>query len=106
MTLPEFLLKDNLGFISIRGSRIGLNHIVRLYRDGYSVEQIAQEFDTLPLSTIYKVIAFYLDNHTEVDAYMAANDAELERQAAQAPKTPTLADLRKRLEAKQRAKAS
>jgi uncharacterized protein (DUF433 family) len=106
MTLSEFLAEDQFGFITVRGSRIGLNHIVRLYRDGYAVEQIAQEFDTLPLATIYKVIAFYLDNQTEVEAYMTENDAELQRQAAKAPKTPTLTELRKRMEARRRAKAS
>jgi uncharacterized protein (DUF433 family) len=90
----------------VRGSRIGLNHIVRMYREGYSPEQIAEEFDTVSLAVIHKVIAFYLENRPEVDAYMAANDAELERQAAAAPKGPSVSELRKRLEAKQRARTS
>ena len=106
MKLPEFLIEDELGFITVAGHRIGLNHIVRMYRDGFSAEQIAEEFDTISLATVHKVIAFYLENRAEVDAYMAANDAELERQAAEASKGPTLAELRKRLEAKQRARAS
>jgi uncharacterized protein (DUF433 family) len=106
MNLPDFLTQDELGFITVTGHRIGLNHIVRLYRDGYSVEQIAEEFDTLALATIHKVIAYYLENQALVNRYMAENDAELERQAAQATKGPTLAELRKRLETKQRARAS
>jgi uncharacterized protein (DUF433 family) len=106
MNLADFLVEGDFGFILVRGSRIGLNHIVRLYRDGYSPEQLAEEFDSVSLATIHKVIAFYLENRSEVDRYMAANDAELEREAAKNSKGPTLAELRKRLEAKQRARAS
>lgn len=38
MKLPDFLEERDPGFVSVRGSRIGLNHIVRMYREGYSPE--------------------------------------------------------------------
>ena len=106
MTLPDFLTKDELGFITVTGHRIGLNHVVDLYNQGFSVEMIACEFDTLTLATIYKILAFYLENREEVDAYVREEEAECQRQAAAAPPGITLAELRRRIESMRQAKAS
>jgi len=106
MKLPEFLTQDDLGFIAITGHRIGLHHVVSLYNEGWSVEMIACEFDTLSLAEIHKVIAFYLDNREAVDAYVREENAELERQRAATPPGVTLAELRRRIESMRQAKAS
>src|SRR5438045_1407132 len=98
MNLPELLTLDEFGFITITGHRIGLHHVVNLYNEGWSVEMIACEFDTLSLAQIHKVIAFYLDNRDAVDAYVREEEAECEKQRAAAPAGITLADLRRRIE--------
>jgi uncharacterized protein (DUF433 family) len=98
MKLPDFLTGDELGDIRLTGHRIGLAHVVRLYNEGYSVEMIALEYDTLPLALIHKTIAYYLENRAEVDAHVAAIDEELQRQAAASKGSPTLAELRRRFE--------
>jgi len=105
MQLPDFLTADDGGYIQARGHRIGLNQVVRLYQDGYSPEMISEYYPTLPLALIHKIIAFYLENTAEVDAYVAEHDREMERQMSQPQTTPTLAELRKRLDAKRRADA-
>lgn len=104
--LPEFLSNDDGGFIHLVGHRIGLHHVVRLYNDGYSPEMLAEEYPTLSLALIHKVIAFYLENQREVDAYAAEHDAEISRQAAAAVAGPSSLDLRQRMDAKRRAEAS
>lgn len=106
MVLPDFLKSDEMGFISIVGHRIGLHHVVRCYREGYSPEMLWEEFPTLSLAVIYKVIGFYLENIAEVDAYVAEHDVEMDRLIAANPGRITLVELRRRLEARRRAEAS
>ena len=45
MKLPEFLAEGPLGEIHIKGHRIYLLHIVEDYNDGFTVEQLAEEFE-------------------------------------------------------------
>ena len=100
MTLPSFLEYEDYGFIRLTGHRIGLAHVVREYNRGSSAEMICAQFPTLSLSTIYKVMAFYLDNQAEVDAYVAADDAALRTMEEESRKTsrmPSLEELRRRL---------
>jgi uncharacterized protein (DUF433 family) len=98
MTLPDFLVDHPDGEIRVTGHRIGLFHIVRYYNEGYSPEMLSEQFPTLSLALIHKVIAFYLENRAGVDDYVAKYEAELEQQRAVAPKGPSLAELRRRLE--------
>lgn len=79
MNLPDFLTNAD-GDIRLSGHRIGLYHVVCAYNDGESAEMIACRYPTLPLSLVHKVIAFYLENQTEVDAYVSACAAELDEQ--------------------------
>jgi uncharacterized protein (DUF433 family) len=104
MHLPDFLTQDTLGSIRLTGHRIGLMHLVHYYNEGYSPEMILCDYPTLSLALIYKIIAFYLENKQELDAYIARCQEEIEQQRATAPRGPSLADLRQRLEAEHRAK--
>ena len=100
MNLPELLTQDRDGFIHLTGHRIGLNHVVTLYRDErYTPEMLADHFPTLTLAQIHKVIAFYLENQDEADGYVSQCLAEVERQAADAQPGPTGEELRRRMEA-------
>ena len=103
MTLPDFLEAEDGGYIRLAGHRIGLHHVVRLFNDGHSPEAIAAHYPTLSLAHIYKVCAYFLENQDEVERYVAAHDAEMERQMAASGAGPTLRELRARLEARRRA---
>lgn len=94
MELPDFLSRTEKGGIRITGHRIDLYHIMLLYEEGFSAEMIHLDYPTLPLALIYKVMAFYLENKAEVDAYVAEVDAESKRRMAAAPRTPTVEELR------------
>lgn len=106
MNLPEFLIRQEADEIRIAGHRIGLYHVVQYYNDGYSAEMLACQYPTLPLALIHKIIAFYLENKPDVDAYMATCQDELRQQKSANPHPLPLAKLRERLEAVQAAEPS
>lgn len=103
MHLPGFLEYENgSDFIRLTGHRVGLAHVVREYNLGSSAEMIAVRFPSLRLSHIYSVLAYYLDNRAEVDAYVAADDAELQRMEAESRRdstAPTYEELKRRFDA-------
>jgi hypothetical protein len=69
--------------------------VVRLYREGNTAEQIAEELESLGLALVYKVLAFYLENLAEVDAYVDAYSAELERQETLYSNSPVATKMRR-----------
>ncbi len=100
MTLPDFLTRDEYGFVRIAGHRIGFHHVIRLYKAGRSAEDVAHEFPTLALPLIETVLAFCRENRADVEAYLAEEDAEYERLVAAHPPSPALLEIRRRLAAK------
>src|SRR5262245_44761224 len=103
MTFPEFLTQDVGGYVHVVGHRVGLQDLVYYYNEGYSPEALLEAFPTLSLALIHKVIAFYLEHSADVDAYVATCEAEIELQRAALPPGPDVAELRRRLAAKQAA---
>jgi uncharacterized protein (DUF433 family) len=76
-------LEDYFDFVSpheirIKGHRIGIEHVLAVYQEGYSPEAIAQGFPGLSLEKIYATITYYLHNKTEVVAYLARQAALVE----------------------------
>ena len=100
MDLPDFLAQDRYGYIHLAGHRIGLRHVVERYNDGYTPEMLHDHFPTLPLALVHKVIAFYLENRAEVDAYVLRSREALDRQAAAPQPGPDAGELRRRMEAR------
>lgn len=84
--LPEFLTQAQDGEIRIAGHRIGLYHLIEHYNEGESAEMLACRYPSLPLALVHKVLAFYWENQSEADAYIAACSATMdnERQDARA----------------------
>jgi len=87
MILPDFLSQNQFGEIFLTGHRIGLYTIIRCYQTGFTREKIAEEYPSLPLVLIDNVLAFYQNNQIEVDTYVNACAAEIERQASLPPGT-------------------
>jgi uncharacterized protein (DUF433 family) len=75
MRLEEYLDVQGDDVIRLKGHRIGLEHIVERYHEGYSPEHIALEFPGVSLEQIYGVITYYLHHQADVDAYIARIDA-------------------------------
>jgi uncharacterized protein (DUF433 family) len=106
MDLPEFLTQDKFGYIHPVGHRVGIRHVLELYRDGYTADRLVDEFPTLSLTLIRDIIAFYEANRAEVDAYIARCQAEVARQAAAPRQGPDAAELGRRMEALRREKSA
>lgn len=102
MNLPEFLVDHPDGEIRLTGHRISLYNVANCYQKGYSPEMIREEFPTIPLALIYKVIAFCLENQKEVDAYVSAYRAELIAQEAAHVPSAAAERIRKSILAKAR----
>jgi uncharacterized protein (DUF433 family) len=90
MNLPPLLTQLPDGDIRFTGSRIGLLPLIHDHKRGWSPERLHEEFPSLPLETICAVLAFYEANRAEVDAYIAAYDAEAERLIAATPRSVKL----------------
>lgn len=97
MNLPDFLTRDNAGFIHVTGHRIGLQHLVHYYNEGYSPEALVSEYSTLSLSVVHRIIAFYLDNSEDVDRYVAEQCEILNTMRSDAVTGPSLSELRNRV---------
>jgi uncharacterized protein (DUF433 family) len=106
MKLPDFLTRDDAGHIRVSGHRIGIQDIVFYYNEGYSPEMIVGQFPTLALPLVHKVIAFYLENQDEVDAYVKVAEESADRLRASSTRGPGLRELRRRVEAMRRAQPS
>lgn len=89
VNLEDYFETVSGGAVRIKGHRIGIEHIIAYYHEGYSPEQIAQEFPGLSLEKIYATITYYLHNQTEVDSYLADlatwSDQSYRAEQAQAP---------------------
>ena len=68
----DFVTEDE---ILIRGTRIGLEQVIRAYNDGASPEEIALNYPALSLEKIYGVITYYLANKEFVQSYLNRIDA-------------------------------
>lgn len=102
MKLPDCLTERSDGEIVLTGHRITLYHIVTDYNQGYSPEQLHEDYPTLTLEHINNVLAFYKENQSEVDEYVTRYREDLDRQYAEyvaAGRGINWGELRKRFEA-------
>lgn len=97
MTIPDFLEQDPDGTIRLHGHRIELWQVLHYYREGQAPEMLAYQYPTLGLALIHKVIAFYWENRSEAEAYLAASQSEIDRQRAASPRHINVAELQSRL---------
>ena len=56
--------------IRIAGTRIGIETVVRDYREGASPEEIVLRYPTLSLEQVHATITYYLANREPVEAYL------------------------------------
>jgi uncharacterized protein (DUF433 family) len=103
MNLPDFLTEWPYGEIVLTGHRIGIYDVVYFYNEGYSPEQLHEQFPSLSLELIHKVLDFYRANRAEVDAYVARCQEEIEHQRATTPRAVSWDELVRRYEARKQA---
>lgn len=75
----DYYIDSSTGTWRVRGSRVALASIVRVFQDGLSAESISREcFPSLSLEQVYGAITFYLAHRAEVDQQLAADDTAAE----------------------------
>lgn len=94
--LPDFLEHAD-DDVRVAGHRITLYHVLSEYNQGESPEGITLRFPTLKLSTVHKIIAFYLDHQPAIDDYLRHYASDLQEQEARTPAI-SKAELLRRLE--------
>jgi uncharacterized protein (DUF433 family) len=96
MQLPDFLHEVEPGEIQFVGHRINLYHVMRLHHEGYTPDMLHEQLPTLSPELIRQVLAFYRANQAEVDQYVAAYRADLERLEADISKHVDIEELMRR----------
>ena len=75
----------------VAGTRIGLDVVIREFRDGRSPEEI---FDAYPsigsLLRVYGTITFILEHSDEIDSYLKTQDEKWEAFKSSNPLTPEM----------------
>ncbi|HEX8034512.1 MAG TPA: DUF433 domain-containing protein [Ktedonobacterales bacterium] len=77
-------VEERSGVLYVRGSRVPLESLVWLWREGHDAEAIQDAYTTLTLAEVYGAIAYYLDHRLEVDKEFAASEATYNAQRAAA----------------------
>lgn len=67
------------GRLRIDGTRVTVNQIVVLYKQGDNAEEIANEYPQLSLAQVYTALAYYHANRQEIEADLLAEKEEAER---------------------------
>ncbi len=67
---PPPLRFEGGGGIRVGQSRVGLEVVVEQFENGMTPEDIVRAYDTLVLSDVYAVIAYYLRNREVVQQYL------------------------------------
>jgi uncharacterized protein (DUF433 family) len=69
---------DERGLFRVGATRVTLDCVVEMWRDGATPEEIAEQYDLLKLDDIYAVVTYYLRHQAEVDHYLATQHATSE----------------------------
>lgn len=78
------------GRLRIDGTRMTVNQIVTLFKQGYTAEEIVRQYPQRTLSQIHSVIAWYFDHKEEFDKELSAEAAAEEqlREQFERPESP------------------
>src|SRR5271167_1820035 len=68
------------GAYRVAGTRVSLDSLVYLYREGISAEGMVDSYPALTLEQVHGALAYYLANQAEVDAYLARAEAVAARE--------------------------
>ncbi|HEV3415454.1 MAG TPA: DUF433 domain-containing protein [Pirellulales bacterium] len=67
---PVPLSTDQDGVVHVGATRVTLDTVVAAFREGMTPEGIVEQYPSLGLSDVYRVIGYYLSHADEVDAYL------------------------------------
>ena len=68
--------------IRVKGTRVGIETVMRAFSNRHSPETIQQAYPTLTLEQVYAIITYYLHNRSELDEYVRRLDEWARQQPA------------------------
>ena len=71
------------GAARVKGTRVPLEFVLWSYKQGMRPEEIVDRYTTLQLADVYAVIAFYLRNTEEMEAYLLETEEASEQAYAE-----------------------
>jgi len=99
---PVPLRQDEGGAYRIGDSRVRLETVLFLHKNGASPEQIVSELPSLQLGDVYAVVGYYLHHRSQVDAYLADRERQAEGLRAEVESQPRNRELRAKLQERRR----
>ena len=75
------------GVYRVGVTRVSLDSLVYLFREGMSAESMVESYPALTLEQVHGALAFYLANQKEIDTYLAEGQHTAESQHAQSRQT-------------------
>ena len=67
------------GRLRINGTRMTVNQLVIWYKQGYTPEEIADQYPHLTLAQVYTALAYYHANREEIEVDLAVEKIEADR---------------------------
>jgi uncharacterized protein (DUF433 family) len=67
----------------VAGTGITVHRIAILHQLGHTPEEIARKYEHLDLAGVHAALAYYHANRAEIDAQIAADEAEADRLEAE-----------------------
>lgn len=67
---PVPLTVNSDGVVWIGGTRVSLDTVIAVFKQGATPEDIVQRYPSLKLGDIYASLAFYFNHQAEVEAYL------------------------------------
>ena len=68
---PVPLITDADGVVRVGHTRVTLDTVVAAFHEGATAEEIVAQYPVLSLADVYAVIGYYLQQQTEIDAYLS-----------------------------------
>jgi uncharacterized protein (DUF433 family) len=78
-TEPVPLEADADGVVRVGGTRVTLDTVVAAFKDGATAEEIVYQYPSLGLADVYAVIAYYLQNQAQVEAYLRRRQGQADQ---------------------------
>jgi uncharacterized protein (DUF433 family) len=95
--MPKEYVTRVEGVYSVGDTRVSLDSLVYLFREGMSAEGMVESYPVLTLEQVHGALAFYLENQKEINAYLAEGErtAEAQHQASRETNAELIARLRR-----------
>lgn len=105
MILSPPIEKDEDGVFRIAGTRVRLDTVITAFQNGCTAEEILYKYPSLHLPAIYTVLAYYLQNRDEVEAYLEERKRLMEQTSCEIEERFPSTGIRERLLARRQANA-